>query len=66
MSYFHMGRPHTIIGAERFHFRGRDGFGWGTLAIFTRHKTLSNSRPIHIGGTQQNNLSIIWSSLTAN
>ena len=20
MSYFHMGKPHTIIGAERFHF----------------------------------------------
>ena len=20
MTYFHMGKPHTIIGAERFHF----------------------------------------------
>ncbi len=20
MTYFHMGRPHTIIGAQRFHF----------------------------------------------
>ncbi len=20
MTYFHMGRPHTIIGAERFHY----------------------------------------------
>ena len=37
--YFHMGKPHTIIGAERFHFRVRDGFGWVTLAIITKHKT---------------------------
>ena len=31
-----MGRPHTIIGAERFHFRVRDGFGWFPLAIAAR------------------------------
>ena len=35
------GKYHTIIGAERFHFRVRDGFGWGTLAIFTKHKQLT-------------------------
>ena len=23
-----MGRPHTIIGADSFHFRVRDGIGW--------------------------------------
>ena len=28
MTYFHMGRPHTIIGADSFHFRVRDGIGW--------------------------------------
>ena len=33
MTYFHMGRPHTIIGAKRFHFRVRDGIGWYPLAI---------------------------------
>ena len=36
VSYFRMGRPHTIIGAERFHFRVRDGIGWFPLAIAAR------------------------------
>ena len=35
-SYFHMGKPHTIIGAEQFHFRVRDGIGWFLLAMTTR------------------------------
>ena len=33
MTYFHMGRPHTIIGAKQFHFRVRDGIGWYPLAM---------------------------------
>ena len=28
-----MGKPHTIIGAECFHYRVRDGIGWFPLAI---------------------------------
>ena len=36
MTYFHMATCHTIIGAERFHFRVRDGIGWFTLAIVTK------------------------------
>ncbi len=36
VTYFHMGRPHTIIGAKRFHFRVRDGIGWFTLAMAAR------------------------------
>src|SRR5690606_41725479 len=36
MSYSHMGRPHTTIGAERFHFRVRNGIGWFPLAIAAR------------------------------
>jgi hypothetical protein len=32
VSYSHMGRPHTTIGAERFHFRVRNGIGWFPLA----------------------------------
>ena len=31
--YFRMGKPHTIIGAKRFHYRVRDGIGWFPLAI---------------------------------
>gem|GEM_PF-1840198 len=33
MTYFHMGKPHTIIGAEWFHFRVRDGIGWYPNAV---------------------------------
>jgi hypothetical protein len=36
VTYFHMGRPHTIIGAEQFHFRVRDGIGWFPLAKAAR------------------------------
>src|SRR5690606_28418532 len=36
MTYSRMGRPHTTIGAERFHFRVRDGIGWFPLAIAAR------------------------------
>jgi hypothetical protein len=34
--YFHMACRHTIIDAEVFHFRVRDGNGWGHLAVVTR------------------------------
>ncbi len=30
------GISHTIIGAERFHFRVRNGIGWFTLAMAAR------------------------------
>ena len=43
MSYFHVGKPHTIIGAERFHFRVRDGIGWFPLAITARQKLSSRN-----------------------
>ena len=36
MTYSHMGKPHTTIGAEPFHFRVRDGIGWFQLAIAAR------------------------------
>ena len=40
MSYSHMGRPHTTIGAERFHFRVRKGIGWFPLANVARQTGL--------------------------
>jgi hypothetical protein len=40
VTYFRMGKPHTIIGAERFHFRVRDGIGWFPLAMATRQSWL--------------------------
>ena len=36
VSYSHMGKPHTTIGAESFHFRVRDGIGWFQDAIAAR------------------------------
>ena len=36
MTYSHMRRPHTTIGAEQFHFRVREGIGWFPLAMVAR------------------------------
>ena len=36
MTYFHIEKPYTIIGAKWFHFRVRDGIGWFPLAIAAR------------------------------
>ena len=36
MTYSHMRRPHTTIGAEQFHFRVREGIGWFPLAMVVR------------------------------
>ena len=33
MTYFHMGRPHTIIGAATFHFWVRHGIRWYHSAV---------------------------------
>ena len=33
VTYFHIGKPYTIIGAKQFHFRVRYGIGWVLLAI---------------------------------
>ena len=36
MTYFRMGKPQTIIGAEHFHFWVRDGIRWFLFAIVAR------------------------------
>ena len=36
MTYSHMGKPHTTIGAKRFHYWVRDGIRWFPLAIVVR------------------------------
>ena len=36
MTYSGMACGHTTIGAERFHFRVRNGIGWFPLAIAAR------------------------------
>ena len=40
MTYSGMACGHTTIGAERFHFRVRNGIGWFPLAIAARQNRL--------------------------
>ena len=40
MTYSGMACGHTTIGAERFHFRVRNGIGWFPLAIAARQTVL--------------------------
>ena len=53
VTYFRMGKPQTIIGAERFHFRVRDGIGWFPLAIAAR-QTCTVHRSISLHGIRKN------------
>ena len=40
MTYSGMPEGHTTIGAERFHFRVRNGIGWFPLAMAARQTVL--------------------------
>src|ERR1700743_3598888 len=40
VTYSSMATGHTTIGAERFHFRVRNGIGWFPLAIAARQTVL--------------------------
>ena len=42
MTYFHMGKPHTIIGAVPFHFWVRNGIRWVQNAIVAKQTVLEN------------------------
>jgi hypothetical protein len=55
VTYFRMEKPHTIIGAKRFHFRVRNGIGWFPLAIAARQKRKSGKLMIalHLNITTQ-------------
>ena len=68
VTYSHMGRPHTTIGAGRLHFRVRDGIGWFPSAMAARQtSTRSIERKIWIDPRfAPNSLGVIWSSLTGN
>ena len=43
VTYFHIDKVDTSIGAERFHFRVRKGIGWFPLAMAAR-QTVCNGR----------------------
>jgi hypothetical protein len=48
VTYSGMPEGHTTIGAERFHFRVRNGIGWFPLAMAARQTVLvwrSGARP---------------------
>ena len=71
VTYSHMGRPHTTIGAERFHFRVRKGIGWFPLAIAARqigiafsNLKISDAQVPHYMSHQC--FGVIWPSLTCN
>ena len=49
VTYSGMACGHTTIGAERFHFRVRNGIGWFPLAMAAR-QTVSMNGPPTIGG----------------
>ncbi len=38
MTYSHMGKPHTTIGADPFHFWVRNGFRWFQIAMVAKQK----------------------------
>ena len=42
MTYSHMGRPHTTIGAKSFHFWVRDGIRWFQLAMVVKQFWMSS------------------------
>jgi hypothetical protein len=46
VTYSHMGKPHTTIGAEQFHFRVRNGIGWFPLAIAARQTFKTCRHPL--------------------
>ena len=68
MSYSRMGRPHTTIGAEQFHFRVRDGIGWVTFAIFAKQTGMRSSyfnwQPLPPGIEEV--LEIVYNNFSAN
>ena len=79
MTYSRMATGHTTIGAERFHFRVRNGIGWFPPAM-TARKTVAcaadrdgaglsgmwrNEMMCRIHGAS-GSLGVIWSSLTGN
>ena len=80
VSYFRMEEPHTIIGAEQFHFRVRNGIGWFLPAMAARKTVEKRGRsPLlefgklssactsqHLLTDHTNHLGVIWSSLTGN
>ena len=50
MTYVHMGKPHTSIGAASFHRRVRDGIGWCQRALAARPNRLCKSVGVAIAG----------------
>ena len=77
MTYSHLAYGQTTIGAERFHFRVRNGIGWFPPAM-TARKT-GAAPPIEAAlacpefwnlyvshPRSSGSLGVIWSSLTGN
>ena len=55
MTYFHIDKVDTSIGAERFHFRVRKGIGWFPLAMAAR-QTGRNGEVMSLPAANSHNL----------
>ncbi len=56
MTYFHIDKVDTSIGAERFHFRVRKGIGWFPLAMAARQTSCYGSVSCHAPAANSSNL----------
>src|SRR6202046_887102 len=56
VTYFHIDKVDTSIGAERFHFRVRKGIGWFPLAMAARQTGRSGGWSCPAPATKSHNL----------
>ena len=56
VTYFHIDKVDTSIGAERFHFRVRKGIGWFPLAMAARQTSCYGSVSCHAPAANSSNL----------
>ena len=73
MSYSHMGKPHTTIGANSFHFWVRNGnqvgpnrYGRQANSLIRKAVSVLTHSILFLLWVHQNPLGVVWLSLTGN
>ena len=66
VTYFHIDKVDTIIGAERFHFRVRKGIGWFPLAMAARQNGCRGTESCLSPTTNSDNLFRRWVAFEIN
>src|SRR5271165_1818632 len=66
VTYFHIDKVDTSIGAERFHFRVRKGIGWFPLAMAARQTSRYGSASCHAPAANSDNLFSTFVALRVN